>query len=263
MLRYRKNALTGVTRAAATFLLGNGAAYAIFLILAMSTYMAVEVVIGEQLISDNFGGLSGFENFPSILSLTLTALATAIFATPLHDFIINGSRFYVPLYAGRVLIFALIEFLLSLTVFFGIRILLTAVSTAISIGIEFFWAAAVLIAAAFLGVIATTVLPHVAITPVKNLNIRYSIALSSGFRWSIFARFLRLSVFLGLIHIGGGRLLSLLAPHLPPDDTIIGYYAPLFIENLWYSASALIFVTLASMIYLRLSAHERVATAQV
>lgn len=263
MLRNGNHALTGVTRAALTFLPGNSVAYSIFLILAVSTYMAVEVLIGEGFIPENLGGMLGFENFPFILSLALTALATALFATPLHCFIIMGSRSYVPLYAGRVVIFACVEFLLSLTAFLGVQTLLTAVDTATSIGVEFYWAAAILSAAAFFGVIAATVLPHVAITPVKDLNIHDAIALSSGFRWSIFARFLRLSMFLGLIAFGGGRLISSLTTNLPPDNTVIGYYAPLLFESLWYSVSALIFVTLASMIYLRLTDHKRAALAQV
>ena len=255
MLRYRKNALTGVTRETIRFVLRHWASYAIFLALALCAFMAIEILLGEAIVSDEWSYIFGI-GLP-LTSLLLTALATAFFAVPLHNFIIKGTRSYIPLFIGRLSIFAGIEALLSILVFFGLDSLVNSITGSPDIII----AALLLILSMGLGVILTTVLPYVAITSVARIKIGVPLSLSGGYRWSIFARLLRLSVILGAIKIGGGRLLSLLPPHFLDDDTIVGYYVPLIVENLWISAATLMFVTLASMIYLRLSEHKSGAVA--
>jgi hypothetical protein len=248
LLAYRKNALTGVTREAFVFISRNSIAYSVFLVLAVCVYLVIEVLIGEKWIPGDWGSVAGVNLASDFLPLVLTALATAIFATPLHNFIINNDQLRFPRYFGRLLIFAFFEFIPILLLTLGLITLYEAVA----VRGYFILAVVSLIASMILGVMLTTVLPYVAITPVRNLKLREPIELSKGYRWSIFTKLLRLSVALGLILFGARTLLSLLSPLLPSDDTITGYYGPLFFENLGYSASALVFITLASLIYVRL-----------
>jgi ABC-type multidrug transport system fused ATPase/permease subunit len=249
LLAYRKNALTGVTRESFAFISRNSIAYSVFLVLAVCVYLLIEILIGEQLIPGDWGSIAGFNLTLDLLPLVLTALATAIFATPLHNFIINNDQSHFPRYFGRLLIFAFFEFIPILLLTLGLTVLYEAVA----IRGYFIIAVAFILASMILGVILTTVLPYVAITPVRKLNLREPIELSNGYRWSIFVKLLRLTVALGLIWFGARKILSLLSPLLPSDDTITGYYGPLFFENLGYSASALIFVTMGSLIYVRLT----------
>jgi len=248
LVTYRKNALTGVTREAFVFISRNSIAYSVFLALAVCVYLVIEILIGEQLIPGDWGSIAGFNLTLDVLPLVLTALATAIFATPLHNFIINNDQSHFPRYFGRLLIFASLEFIPTLLLTLG----LISLYEAVAFRGYFIIAVASLVASMFLGVMLTTVLPYVAITPISNLKLREPIELSNGYRWSIFAKFLRLIVALGLILFGSRILLSRLSQLLPSDDTITGYYGPLFLESLGYSASALIFVTMASLIYVRL-----------
>lgn len=223
-----------------------------FLALATCAYLAVEILIGEGLITYEQGVFGGIDKFPLSWPLIFTVLATAAFATPLHNFIIRGERSFIPRYVGRLALFASLELIPSLLV----ALFLAGLLDVFDLWPDLLLPLACLFAAILIGVIFTTVLPYVATTPANELKMLDAVRMSAGFRIEIAARLLRLSVAIGIVLFGVQKLLSQMASILPSEDTIIGYYTPLFLVSLGNSASALIFVTLASLIYIRLNQHK-------
>jgi len=181
--------------------------------------------------------------------MVATAIATAIFATPLHNFIIKNEKSYFPKYPARVLLFASLEFIPSL--FFALFD--ASLAEPYRMGHIFLRGVLFFVAGFTASVFLTTILPYVAITPIRNLSIRKAMKLSRGYRWSIFAKLFGLSIIFTLFVVIVA-LLSVFTPWtLPSGDAGTSYYALKIAGGLVYSMMALLFVTLASLIYRRLS----------
>ena len=253
---YRRNLLTGVTRDVFRFINENRRTYAVFCGLAICVFTAFDFFSfeGEQAQLLSARG--------EIFNAALMAISTALVAVPIHIFIIEDRFSLFPKSFQQTLLFAILEFLLSfllLIMAFGTVGAFNLVSRIFPDGL--YWLSVVLVGAVgfglfFLaigfGVVLTTVLPHVAVTPMSNFDIRFPIQLSQGFRISIFVRLFRLAFLLGVVTGGFALLFGSTFLNPASSESTFGYYVQLFFWNSLYSINSLLFVTLASLIYLRL-----------
>ncbi len=163
-LLYRKNVLTGVTRATFNFILENKSKYAVFFVIAITLFMVLEVALGESRLLSKTGSGNYSEFFNLAILTFLYSIATAVVAAPLHNQIICGSKSYLSVHVGRLLVFAVFEFCLSFAVGLGTLLLINSL-----VGDRGILAAATALyfGAAVLGVFFVTLMPHVAITRPK------------------------------------------------------------------------------------------------
>ena len=221
-------------------------------------YMAVEVALGEGLLNS----LIHQELAKILFYMATTAIATSVIALPLHRRIILDESKFLPTRISSTLTFAVVEFLMSLVVAIGIGFLFLPLGlssmldgyvnvpnhmVAIAVGVF------LILVAIFASAHVATLLPHIAVSSVDRFRPKFAIGLASGHRIEIIVRFFRVSVLLGLVKLGGRGLLLKFENMLPSNETLAGYYLPILLDTLWYLCSALIFVTLASFIYVRLT----------
>lgn len=233
--------------------------------------MSVDVLFREFLYPDDTQDEQSSTFFVAALEMSLWAVGTALYAVSIHKFIILNSESYFAKNTGRVLLFAGIELVLALWAAMAL-LALDHGASALSLSLlkstpyleasVWFMVAVVLLATGvLLAIFATTLLPHVAVTPIKKLNLRYVVSLSRGIRLTIFFKLTQLSI--AFMALAIFMTLSFREAHtlLPPEDTIVGYYLPLLFENISYSMSSMVFITLASLIYFRLSTERNDALA--
>jgi len=256
--------LTGVTRETFSFIWRNKLRYLLFLIVALCAYMMVEIVMGEGLLehaTDTPTETNFAVELPEALDvdwiiLALSTMAIAFFAVPLHNFIINGAQYYAPIYPGRFIAFAVLEavpgFLWAVT--------LNMIATSVVGGVGTYILPVLATIALLSGFILVVILPYVATTPITEQRLNKPWKASSGFRLSIFMRVFRLGVAIVIIQYCFQRFSGELHLGLPPEDTILGYYTPILFRCVWEAVIALLFITFASLTYLRLNSSETLET---
>lgn len=248
----RENALDGVTGEALRFALENRRIYVVFLALATFVYVIVDVLFAERIAAgETQPAVFGFS---VISSLILTALATAAVAVPLHNYVINGIQAYLPSDVTRFALFALLEGSLSVLILLATFFIVSGAASFF----EMLLGAVILVAAVVVGVLLVTILPLVAVTAIEKFRIDEPLSLSAGLRWSIFRRLPWLTIILAFIGAGATLLFLPIGKFL--SDTVVGHYPAILARNIHYAASTLIFVTLASKIYVRLKARQAAGT---
>lgn len=256
----RKSILNGVTRDTFRFILAYKQNYAVFFAVAIFAFTITDFISleGDQTV--------GFSVALEFYDAALLAISTAIVAVPLHRFIIEDQFSLLPKHIANATLFAGLEFLLSIVslaalfwVFGGLNFLSGIFSGGLFWISFLLWSAvglALFLCSIGLGVILTTVLPHIAVTQATKLDLKYSLRLSRGFRVSIFLRLFRLSVLAGIALSLVAFLTNSNNLASRSDETAIEYYVSLLMQNSLYAVVVILFITLASFIYLRLSEHR-------